>query len=280
MHPMITQTQLQDYCHYLQEAERSPGTIQKNNRNLQNLLRFLAGNNTIDKEAVMDWKQHLTGSYAAGTVNSMLAAANGLFQFLGWSDCRVKPLRLQRQIFRNEAQELSKPEYRRLLEAARSHGNQRLFCLIQTLAATGIRISELPFVTVESLQTGRTMVDCKGKQRLIFLPAKLRSLLQSYCSSRQMTAGPIFVTRSGAPMDRSNVWRELHRLCQLANVEPSKVFPHNFRHLFAKTFYSLDKDMAKLADLLGHASIETTRIYIMESGTEHQRLMEQLDLVI
>ena len=234
----------------------------------------------VDKEQVLAWKEEMARRYAPSTVNSMIAALNGFFAFQGWHGCRVKALRQQREIFREKARELDKGEYLALLAAARRRGSQRLYHVMQTLGATGIRVSELVFVTVEALAAGRALVHCKGKRRAVLLPQKLCRALQGYCRARGITAGPVFVTRTGRPVDRSNLWREMQALCSRAGVEARKVFPHNFRHLFARAFYALDKDLAKLADLLGHASIETTRIYILESGAEHKRQVERLGLIL
>ena len=192
----------------------------------------------------------------------------------------MKPLRRQRELFRDPGRELHKGDYLRLLAAAKGTGNWRLYYLMETLASTGIRVSELKFVTVQALHAGRAWVEGKGKGRLVLLTPKLCRVLAKYCRQRGITAGPVFVTRTGRPMDRSNIWKALHTLCQTAGVEARRVFPHNFRHLFARAFYALEKDIAKLADLLGHASVETTRIYIMESGAEHKRQVERLGLVL
>ena len=175
---------------------------------------------------------------------------------------------------------MTKEEYLRLLNTAREKGNERLYLLMETLCSTGMRVSEVKYVTVGALGVGCAVVDCKGKQRAVILPKRLCSDLGKYCMRKGIKGGPIFVTKTGKPVDRSNIWRELQHLCESAAVAPDKVFPHNFRHLFAVSFYELEKDIAKLADLLGHASIETTRIYIMESGAEHQRQLERLGLVI
>ena len=228
----------------------------------------------------MAWKRTLVQTHAPSTVNGKLAALNTFFSFLGWGECRVKALRRQRELFRDPGRELHKGDYLRLLAAARQARNWRLYYLMETLASTGVRISELQYVTVQTLRTGRVWVEGKGKGRLVLLTPKLCRVLAKYCRQRGITAGPVFVTRTGRPMDRSNIWRELHHLCEAAGVEARRVFPHNFRHLFARAFYALEKDIAKLADLLGHASVETTRIYIMESGAEHKRQVERLGLVL
>lgn len=276
----ITKENLKRFEKYLRREERSPRTVEKYLRDLEVLLCFLAGA-PATKDLVLAWKESLlTRGYAAATVNSMLAAANSFFTFLGWHDCRVKPLKLQRRIFANQERELSRAEYLRLLAAAEQMGNRRLYYLMETLCATGIRVSELQFITVEAVKSGQAVVACKGKRRPVLLTKKLCCALLGYCRERHITTGPIFITAGGRPMDRSNIWREMKALCHSAGVKPGKVFPHNFRHLFARCFYNLKKDIAKLADLLGHASIETTRIYIMESGLQHAREVERLGLVL
>lgn len=227
----------------------------------------------------MDYKKALVGAgYAVCSVNSMLASVNSLLSFLGWSDCRVKNLRVQRQTYCAEEKELSKAEYLRLLEA--SGKNTQLSTVLQTICGTGIRVSELRYFTVEAVQHGRITVSCKSKTRTILVPGKLKNLLLNYARQHRITAGPILLGRNGKPLDRSSIWRQMKQLCKSADVAPSKVFPHNLRKLFARTFYGIEKDIAKLADILGHSSINTTRIYIMTTGAEHCRKIERLGLVI
>ena len=212
----------------------------------------------------------------------MISAVNRFCAFMSWGGFRIKQIKIQRRIYRNQERELTKAEYMRLLNAARAKSNPRLYWLMQTLASTGIRVSELRFVSVESLHGGRAVVDCKGKQRVVMIPQKLREKLLAYCEKVGVKSGSVFVTRNGKPLNRSNIWRELQGLCAAAHVDARKVFPHNFRHLFVVTFYLTGwrRNIAKLADLLGHASISATRIYIMESGAEHERQMEKLGLVV
>ena len=277
---VMRQEDVAEFCRYLQGEERSQGTIETYRREIRAFAATLPENRVVTKEVVVAWKETLAKRYAVSTVNGKLAALNGLFSCLGWRECRVKPLRRQRELFRDKGRELDKGEYLRLLAAAKRRENWRLYYLMETLASTGMRVSELRFVTVQALAAGRVRVDCKGKHRTIFLTAKLCRALGNYCRRQKRTSGPVFVTRTGRPVDRSNIWREMRALSTQAGVGERKVFPHNFRHLFARAFYSLEKDMAKLADLLGHASVETTRIYIMESGAEHKRQVERLGLVI
>ena len=280
----ITKTNVKSFESWLQREERSQGTIEKYLRDLRAFCRFGAEQNATAeelKEKLASWKDYLIRSgYAVVTVNSMLTAVNGFFRFMGWEECRVRPVRRQRRIFSDEKKELSKSEYMCLLRAAEEEGNQRLYYILQTIAATGIRISELPFITAEALKAGRAEVNCKGKLRVIFLTKKLCRTLRQYCRQQGILSGSVFVTKSGRPVNRSNIWAEMKKLCESAGVAAEKVFPHNLRHLFARTFYRMEKDIAKLADLLGHTSIETTRIYLMESGREHERQIGRLGLVI
>lgn len=280
MYHWMTQAEIQRFLAHLRREERSPGTLAKYRRDLLAFAARLPQGGRVDKEQVLAWKEEMARRYAPSTVNSMIAALNGFFAFQGWHGCRVKALRQQREIFREKARELDKGEYLALLAAARRRGSQRLYHVMQTLGATGIRVSELVFVTVEALAAGRALVHCKGKRRAVLLPKNSAGHSRDTAGPGVSPPGPVFVTRTGRPVDRSNLWREMQALCSRAGVEARKVFPHNFRHLFARAFYALDKDLAKLADLLGHASIETTRIYIMESGAEHKRQVERLGLIL
>ena len=219
-------------------------------------------------------------SHAPATVNSILAAVNGFFRFRGWKDIAVKLLKIQKALFCDERRELTRAEYARLVSAAQKVGNERLSLVMQTICATGIRVSELRFITVEAVTTGRAELCNKGKRRTVFLPGRLRRLLRKYLQKQKKTAGAVFTTRTGRPLDRSNIWRDMKALCESADVEPSKVFPHNLRHLFARTYYSLEKDLSRLADILGHSSVNTTRIYTVESGGVHQRQLERMELII
>lgn len=258
--------------------EKNTYTTEKYLRDVCAFFRF-AGEKPVTKELVMDYKKALVGAgYAVCSVNSMLASVNSLLSFLGWGDCKVKNLRVQRQTYCAEEKELSKAEYLRLLEA--SGKNTQLSIVLQTICGTGIRVSELRYFTVEAVQHGRITVNCKSKTRTILVPGKLKNLLLNYARQHRITAGPILLGRNGKPLDRSSIWRQMKQLCKSAHVGPSKVFPHNLRKLFARTFYGIEKDIAKLADILGHSSINTTRIYIMTTGAEHRRKIERLGLVI
>ena len=238
-----------------------------------------ADGNAITKELVVAWKKDLVEKdYAVRSVNSMLASVNSLLDFLELSDCKVKSIRTQRKTYCAEDKELTKAEYLRLLEASKR--NEQLNLVIQTICGTGIRVSELRYFTVEAIRYGEVTVDCKNKTRTILVPGKLKSILLNYAKRHSIKTGPIFITRTGKTLDRSNIWSAMKKLCQAAGVKSSKVFPHNLRKLFARTFYGIEKDIAKLADILGHSSINTTRIYIMTTGIEHRRKIDRLGLII
>ena len=276
----MTSEQIAAYGTNLRMEERCEATVQKYVSAVMALFRFLPPEKTVTRELLLTWKAEISAKFSASGANVMISAVNRFCAFMSWGDLRIKQIKVQRRIFRDCDRELTKAEYIRLLNAARAKGNPRLYWLMQTLASTGIRVSELRFVSVESLHSGRAVVDCKGKRRVIIIPQKLREKLLAYCEKAGVKSGSVFVTRTGKPLNRSNIWKELQGLCATAHVDARKVFPHNFRHLFAVTFYRMEKDIAKLADLLGHASINTTRIYIMESGAEHERRMEKLGLVV
>lgn len=275
----LTNETIVRYSCYLRENEKSSATILKYIHDL-NLVAAYFNEKELTKAALIEWKDALIEKYAAATVNSILAALNGFLKYMGWADLIVKPLKIQRSLFRDESRELTQAEYKRLIHAAENAGNRRLSLVVQTICATGIRVSELKFITVEAVRTGRTEISNKGKRRTIFLPEKLRRILTKYLKEIRKTDGAVFTTRSGKPLDRSNIWRDMKALCESAGVEPGKVFPHNLRHLFARTYYSIEKDLSRLADILGHSSINTTRIYTMESGAVHAHQIERLGLII
>ena len=275
----ITSAQIERYALHLREQERAPATVQKYLHDLTALLEYLDGA-PVTKGALIDWKEALAAAYAPATVKSMRAAVNGFLSFLDRRELAVKPLKIQKALFCDEARELTRAEYARLVAAAGRKGNQRLSLVIQTICATGIRVSELRFITAESVASGRAEVFNKGKRRTVFLPNSLRKLLEQYLKGQKKTAGAVFTTRAGKPLDRSNIWRDMKALCESAGVAPDKVFPHNLRHLFARTYYTLEKDLSRLADLLGHSSVSTTRIYTAESGTVHARQVERMALVL
>ena len=279
MNHNLTAEAIGTYGRYLHVEERSPGTIEKYLQDVRAFARWLDGR-PASKELVTGWKEHLISQgYAPVTINSMLAALNGLFRFLGWDECRVKFLKIQRRLFRDAGRELTRPEYERLLETARGRGQERLALLMETICATGIRVSEVHYITVEAAQRGRAEISLKGKIRTILIPGKLCRKLLKYAKKHKTASGEIFLTRSGNSLSRRQIWAELKRLCKYAGVEPTKVFPHNLRHLFATTFYRACKDIVRLADVLGHSSIETTRIYLVTSGAEHIRQLDRLGLV-
>ena len=258
--------------------KKSAATVEKYLRDAGAFLAYSVGH-SITKEHTVAYKRSLQEQgYAIRSINSMLASINSLFDFLGWTDCKVKNLRCQRQTYCAAEKELTKAEYMRLLDASKHQ--EQLNLVIQTICSTGIRVSELKYFTLEAMRQGEVSVRCKSKTRTILVPGKLKKLLLNYAKKNNISRGTIFITRNGKPLDRSNIWAQMKRLCKTAGVNPSKVFPHNLRKLFARTFYGIEKDIAKLADILGHSSIDTTRIYIMTTGTEHRRKIERLGLVV
>lgn len=277
--PGISKETIEQYLTYQREQERSRATLQKYRHDLNALLEFLNGEE-LTKTALIGWKEKLTGEYAPVSVNAMLAAVNGYVRFMGWLELTVKPLKIQQSLFLDEEKELTKAEYVRLVNAAREKENERLALVIQTICATGIRVSELKFITVEAVREGRAEIVNKGKRRRIFLPDRLRQILKKYIRNQKKSAGVVFTTRTGKPLDRSNIWRDMKKLCESAHVSGKKVFPHNLRHLFARTFYFIEKDLSRLADILGHTNLTTTKIYTAESGAVHARQMERLKLII
>lgn len=278
MNYTITRADIDSYCLSLAAEERASGTIEKYRRDIVSFTLFLDGR-SVTKEIARDWKAYLQDrGYAPRTINTMLSALNSFFRFVGW-DIKLKFLKIQHQLFRDPARELSRAEYDRLIVTARESGQKRLALIMETLCATGIRISELRYITVEAAKKGRTTIALKGKIRTILLPTKLCRKLVKYAKKQKFASGEVFLTKSGKSITRRQVWYELKRLCHSAGVEPSKVFPHNFRHLFATTFYHACKDIARLADVLGHSSIETTRIYLTVSGAEQARQLDELGLI-
>ena len=278
MDNIITQEHIDAYCLSLLADERAPDTIRKYRRDLAAFSRWIGGA-AVTQETAARWKTHLLErNYKPETINSKLSAINGFFCFMNWN-IKVKFLKIQRQLFRDPARELTREEYTRLLNTARETGQERLALIMETLCATGIRVSELHYITVEAAKDGRATISLKGKIRTILLPTKLYRKLTKYAKKEKIASGVIFRTKSGRPISRRQVWYELKRLCQAAGVEPGKVFPHNLRHLFATIFYRACKDIARLADVLGHSSIETTRIYLAVSGAEQARQLDKLGLV-
>lgn len=276
---VLTPVQILSYQRSMREAERAPSTIGNYLRDIRSFARWLGGR-AVTKELVVLWREELLAEGRVPvTVNAKLSALNGLFRFLGWEELQVKFLKIQRRVFRDAARELRREDYLRLLNTAERAGQERTALLMETICASGIRVSELRYVTVEAARLGRAEVRLKGKARTILLPGKLCRKLLKYAGRKRIASGEIFVTRGGKSLSRRQIWREMKGLCQRAGVAPTKVFPHNLRHLFAATFYRVSRDIVKLADLLGHSSINTTRIYLLSTGTEHARQLERLGLV-
>ena len=275
----LTASCIAAFGQHLRREERAAATIEKYLRDVREFSAWLDGR-PVTKETALDWKRRLlTEGLSPATVNGKLSALNGLLRFLGREDCRVKLLCLQRRVFRERGRELSREEYLCLLDAARSSGRERLELLMEAICSTGIRVSEVRYLTVEAVRSGRAEISLKGKIRTILLPGKLCRKLRRYAREREIASGEIFRTRRGKGLSRRQIWAEMKALCEAAEVAPSKVFPHNLRHLFARTFYRVYKDVARLADLLGHSSIETTRIYLISTGAEHARQIERLGLI-
>ena len=277
---IITTVQLASFRSHLHKEERSAATVEKYLSEVTQFFTWLS-EKEVTKTRVSQWKEHLLYSgYEPSTVNGKLTALDRLLDFLGWGDCKVKHLKLQRRLFRDDSRELTKAEYERLICAAGDMGNERLSLLMESICGTGIRVSELKFFTVEAVRKGEITVSCKGKNRTILLPGLLCRRLLAYAEKEGIASGMIFVTRRGNPVNRSNIWAQMKGLCREAGVKESKIFPHNLRKLFARTFYGIEKDIARLADILGHSSINTTRIYIVSTGTEHRKKIECLGLVV
>lgn len=279
MEHILNQAQITEFIRWMGTEEKAASTREKYLHDIQRFSAWLEGR-PVTKETVTGWKEHLVERhYAVTTINSALSALNGLFQYLGWNDCHAKFLRVQRRTFRNPDRELSRNEYDALVAAARERGQDRLALLMETICATGIRVSEVRYITVEAADRGRAEIALKGKVRTILIPGKLRRKLLKYARKNKTASGEIFLTRDGKRLSRHQIWAEMKRLCGYAGVGATKVFPHNLRHVFAVAFYQTSRDIVKLADILGHSSIETTRIYLLTSGAEHQRQLDRLGLV-
>ena len=289
----ITSTELAAFARQLREQERAPGTIEKYIRDVSAASAWLRGAE-VTRDGAAAWRDSLLErGYAPVTVNSMVAAVNQFFTFLGWEDCKIKSLKIQRRLFRDDRRErtpvgsktvrrreLTREEYQRLLDAAHGLGRERLALLLETICSTGIRVSEVKYITVEAANSGKAEISLKGKLRTILLPGRLCRKLKKYAKAQKTASGEIFRTRSGKGLSRRQIWGEMKRLCKAAGVAPSKVFPHNLRHLFARTFYKVCRDVVKLADVLGHSSVETTRIYLISTGTEHARVLARMRLLL
>ena len=275
----ITDKRIAAYQKALRAEERSLGTEEKYLRDIRALAAWLDGR-SVAREALSGWKRHLLDrGYAPVTINSMLSAVNGFLRFHGWEDCRVRFLRIQRRLFREEGRELTRDEYLRLLDTARAAGRERLELLMEAICSTGVRVSEVRYLTVEAAQSGQAVISLKGKIRTVLLPGKLCRKLQKFAGKKKIASGEIFRSEDGSSLSRYQIWKSMKMLCKKADVESSKVFPHNLRHLFAATFYKATRDIVKLADVLGHSCVETTRIYLLTTGKEHARQLERLGLV-
>lgn len=270
---------VKSYITYLAQEEKSKATQRQYERDIRCFLTFVNGQE-VTRDLVLRYKEKLQAERCASSVNVKLAALNGFFSYLGRDELRVKRLRVQKRPFIPREKELTKAEYLRLLEAAKQKKNEKLRLLLETICGTGIRVSELKYITVEAVHQGEAIIRLKGKIRVILIPRKLRKALRQYLQKNRISMGPVFVTKHGNPLDRSNIWKMMKSLCEDAGVARKKVFPHNLRHLFARCFYKIDKDIARLADILGHSSIDTTRIYTMSTDQEPRRYMDALGLVI
>ena len=273
----VTAEQINHFKNHLISEERSSATVEKYVRDVTAFSEWLCGREA-DRTAVLEYKAHLAEKYQASSTNSMLSSLNSFFVFCDRHELRVKFIKTQKQLFSRDDRELTKAEYLRLLDAAKRK-SRRLYLLMQTVCATGIRVSELKFITVEAVSFERAEIDCKGKRRIVFIPKKLCKMLKDYAKSEKIKGGSVFVTKSGKPLDRSNIWSDMKKLCAEAGVSASKVFPHNLRHLFARTFYTIQKDIVRLSSILGHSNINTTMIYTMESGRIHQKQIQQLGVL-
>ena len=275
----LTQREFDQFEDYLRHDEREESTIEAYLRSLTRFAEWADGR-AVTKELAMEWKAALAESgYRPISVNAMLAAVNKFFACMGREDCKVKYLKLQRQMFRKSEKDLSKEEYQRLVQAAHEKGDLRMELILETICATGIRVGELKYITVEAVRAGVAEIALKGKIRTILLPHRLCRKLQKYAKQQKIASGKIFLTQDGLPVSRQSIWTRMKALCEAAGVERSKAFPHNLRSLFARSFYGSCHDVVRLADVLGHSSIETTRIYLMSTGKEYLRQLDKLGLV-
>lgn len=275
----ITVELINKFKNHLIIEEKSQATIEKYIRDITTFMMWLA-ERAVDKALVVEYKNIIIESYAPASANSMLSSINSFFVYMEWYECKVKTFKIQRQIFADKDKELTKCEYEKLLRTARNKNNEKLYLLMQTICGTGIRVSELRYITKESVIRRQATINCKGKMRVVILPEKLCVALKKYANEQKIMNGSIFVSKNGKPLDRSNIWKMLKSLCEDAGVSKDKVFPHNFRHLFARTYYSIEKDVVRLADILGHSSVNTTRIYTMETGDVHRMQIQKLGLLL
>lgn len=275
----ITIRNITEFKNYMTEEEKSAATIEKYLRDIKAFAEWLGGR-PIEKKAVLEYKAYLIQNYMPTSANSVLSALNSFFNYNEWYDCKVKSLKIQKQLFSSTEKELTKAEYKRLLSASKQKGDERLYLLMQTICACGIRVSELRYITVESLRREKAHINMKGKMRVVIIPKKLCSMLLKFARKEKISSGSVFISKNGNPLDRSNIWKMMKSLCKMADVASKKVFPHNLRHLFARTFYTIRKDVFRLADILGHSNINTTRIYTMEPGDVHCKQIQELGLLV
>ncbi len=275
---MITDDLIEKFKYFLINEEKASATLEKYVRDIKAFSQWTSGSE-LNKRKVLDYKEYLIGKFAPASVNSVLSSLNSFFEFNNWYEMKVKMLKIQKQIFAQNDKELSKTEYERLLHAAKAKSNERLYLLMQTICSSGIRVSELQYITVEAIRLKKATINCKGKMRIVILPKELCRMLTEYAKTKKITSGSVFVTKTGKPLDRSTIWKMMKALCESARVSKYKVFPHNLRHLFARTFYTLQKDIVRLADILGHSSVNTTRIYTMETGEIHRKQIQKLGLL-
>ncbi|MGM9551816.1 MAG: tyrosine-type recombinase/integrase [Clostridia bacterium] len=276
---LLTNELIQKFKIYLTNEEKAQATIDKYLRDIYAFMAWLCGKE-VCKEYVLQYKKEILENYAPASVNSMLSSLNAFFAYNEWYELRVKSVKIQKQIFASKDRELTKTEYERLLNAAKNKKNERLYYLMQTICSTGLRVSELKFITTDAVRCGQATINCKGKMRIVILPKQLCKMLTIYAKANNIKSGSVFVSKNGKPLNRSNIWSDMKKLCESAGVSAEKVFPHNLRHLFARTYYSLQKDVVRLADILGHSSVNTTRIYTMESGEVHRKQIQKLGLLL
>ena len=275
----ITNELISKFKEYLIDEEKSAATLDKYIRDITVFMHW-STNKELCKSLVLEYKQEITEKYAPASVNSIISSLNSFFAYNEWYDLKVKSIKIQKQIFANKDKELTKSEYERLLKAAKSKNNQRLYYLMQTICSSGLRVSELKYVTTDAVRCGQATINCKGKMRIVILPKQLCKMLKEYIKENNIKSGSVFVSKNGKPLDRSNIWSDMKKLCEAAGVSKDKVFPHNLRHLFARTYYSLQKDVVRLADILGHSNVNTTRIYTMSTGEIHRQQLEKLGLLL
>ncbi len=275
----ITDILIDKFKNYLIEEEMSPSTLDKYIRDIKVFKEWCA-NTEIDKSIILRYKQRLIENYAPASANSILSSLNSFFAYNEWHGLKVKMLKIQKQIFAERSKELTREEYERLLISAKQKKNERLYYLMQTICSSGIRVSELSAITIDAVRNGKANINCKGKMRVVMLPKALCKMLLKYAKGKKITSGPVFITKTGKPLDRCTIWKMMKSLCESAGVDKEKVFPHNLRHLFARTYYTIQKDIVRLADILGHSNVNTTRIYTMETGDIHRQQIQKLGLLL